>query len=89
VVCDLLKWSIYYILKERILLQYLKKPATGAAATTSVDGRHFSKIMTSDLFFIIIMISINVNDVVASEIVNELFVINRNIKHVDDDYYVV
>jgi hypothetical protein len=83
-VCDLLKWSIYYIFKQRILLQYLKKPAA-----TSADGRHFSNIMTTDLFFIIIMISINVNDVIASEIVNELFVTNRNINHVNadaDDY---
>jgi hypothetical protein len=84
VVCDLVKWGIYYILKQRILLQYLKKP-TIAAAAVSADGRHFSNLMTTDLFFIIIMISINVNDVIASEIVNELFVTNRNIKHVDDD----
>ena len=94
VLCDTIKWAIYYQLKERILTQYLmnmKKQKSNAAAYEK-DVKYFTKLVTTDLFFIIIMISKNVNDWIASEIFNELFIVNKNIKfneHNDDDYYVV
>ena len=68
----------------------LKKNKTKSPALVK-DVKHFTNsVVSMDLFFIIIMISINVNDVIASEIVNELFIINRNIKlQAEDDYYVI
>lgn len=73
VVCDLLKWTIYYIRKQSILQHYLKNG-------TNVE--HFSKHVSKDMFFLIIMISSNVNDFVAGELVNELY-ISENVNNLN------
>jgi len=69
---DLLKWFIYYTFKKHVLLQYLQKPMM---KNTLMIG-YFAGTLSVDLYFLILMISTNVNDVIASEIVKELYLIS-------------
>ena len=51
----------------------------------------FVKTMTIDLYFLVIMISLNVNNIIAHELINEMFskYINSIAKVDKDDDYVV
>jgi hypothetical protein len=90
VLCDLVKWFIYFLLKERILLGYLKKNEMlplPQQHRESIAVVAFVKTMTIDLYFLVIMISLNVNNIIAHELVNEMFskYLNSIAKKVDDD----
>ena len=60
---DFIKWVNYFIFKGTVFSKYLKRTKFEA----------FSKQLNTDLYFIILMISSNVNDITASELTNELF----------------
>ena len=91
ILCDLVKWFIYLLLKERILLGYLmKKNEMLPHRRESMVA--FVKTITIDLYFLLIMISLNVNNIIAHELVNEMFskYINSIAKvNKDDDDYVI
>ena len=57
-IVDIGKWSAFLICKQRILHKYIKGL--------------FSKNINADLYFLILIISVNVNDILACEIVREL-----------------
>ena len=59
---DFMKRSIYFIFKGIVLSKYLRR----------TKFRAFSKQLNADLYFIILMVSSNVNDITASELTNEL-----------------
>ena len=88
ILCDLVKWFIYFLLKERILLGYLMKNEMLPHRESMVA---FVKTMTIDLYFIVIMISLNVNNIIAHELVTEMFskYINSIVKVDKDDDYVI
>jgi len=62
---DIFKWITFYTLKSQILLNLLKHP--------KVDVGDFCKTINADLFFILLMISANVNDIVAGEIIGSIY----------------
>src|SRR5271156_950309 len=67
-ILDLIKWLIYYMLKTIIILQYLQKNMVKDG-----DAGCFIGSINSNVYFLILMISTNINDIVAGEIVKGLY----------------
>ena len=59
---DFMKWVTYFCFKGYVLRKYLKRTKFNV----------FSKQLNADLYFIILIVSSNVNDITASELTNEL-----------------
>jgi hypothetical protein len=71
---DLFKWSFYYLFKQRVLTQYLNRSLSSMMVKTVENvGGDFSNLMSVDLYFIILMISFNINDIIASEVVFAIY----------------
>jgi hypothetical protein len=73
-VLDKTKWYVFFICKQRILFKY-------------IQGRteQFSKMINGDLYFLLLIISDNVSNVLACEITKEL---DRQLTKCDDDDYI-
>ena len=74
---DFIKWLIYLCFKGYVLSKYLKRTKFNA----------FSKQLNADLYFIILIVSSNVNDITASELTNELFA--QHMDKSNDDYIIM
>jgi len=74
---DFIKWVNYFIFKGTVLSKYLKRSKFEA----------FSKQLNTDLYFIILMVSSNDNDITASELINELF--EQQLDKINDDYIIM
>src|SRR5271156_6186884 len=74
-ILDLIKWLIYYMLKTIIILQYLQKNMAKDG-----DAGCFIGSINSNVYFLILMISTNINDIVAGEIVKGLYGNYKSIK---------
>jgi len=70
-IVDIFKWCTFFICKQRILYKYINNRSV-----------QFSKMINGDLYFLILMISVNVNDILACEIVEEM---NRQINMSNND----
>jgi hypothetical protein len=73
---DLMKWAIYYIFKQYVLVHYLDRKAAlmyNSSNKKEVIGDFIASI-TVDLYFTILMIATNINSIIATEVLNELYI---------------
>jgi hypothetical protein len=66
---DLTKWALYYMFKDYVLRQYLQS----ATKNNNIEIGYFVKTVNPDLYFVILMISVNVNNHIATDILKELY----------------
>jgi hypothetical protein len=73
---DLMKWAIYYVFKQYVLVHYLDRKAAlmyNSSNKKEVIGDFIASI-TVDLYFTILMIATNINSIIATEVLNELYI---------------
>ena len=70
---DLIKWAIYYVFKQCVLVHYLDRKAVYNKKKKELIGE-FSETITADLYFTILMIGTNINNIVATEVLNEMYI---------------